>query len=239
MKPPLFSLLHATYGRPEKAVAAYRKTMALAMDPTGVEYIFACNNDDSKPIDGANFLGADLCANTFIVPGNFNGSAPAWNAAANESLGKILIQMQDDLELPLHWDISLTNAILRAGITNLDDPFFVAVSDGFRNDGICCTAIMNRARYQQEGEFLHPGYMSVFSDDDVTYRAYRDAKIGKCKLVDARDLVFTHRHHYHDKTVPMDATYERENSSDAYRIGSELFVQRNPLAATDGIRTWR
>ncbi len=232
---PIFSILHATYGRPKKAIEAMREVLARTSLPQHVEYILAVNANDPKSGEYAKELAAKTLIDVEIVVGNFVGSAPAWNAAANASTGEILIQMQDDLELPEKWD-----ALLSEKLAGIDEkkPAFIAVSDGFRTDGICCTAIMNRARYTQQGEFLYPGYISVFSDDEVTYRALRDARDGKCTFVNARDLTFLHRHHYHDKSVPMDATYERENSAEAYAAGGALFASRNPLAATDGIRTW-
>ncbi len=242
-----FSLLHASYGRPEKAMAAMRMALERASQSDHVEYIFACNADDPSyaAFKDALALHFTKCASPAQWPkmvwGNFVGSASAWNAAANASTGEILIQMQDDLELPQDWDQLLMNAITNnngRGIPAKTSPLFVSVSDGYRKDALCCTAIMNRARYTQQGEFLHPGYISVFSDDDVTYRALRDARDEKCTFVNARDLTFLHRHHYHDKSVPMDATYERENSAEAYAAGGALFASRNPLAATDGIRTW-
>ncbi len=236
---PAFSLLHATYGRPEKAAAAMQMALQRAIRPRLIEYIFAFNNDDPSNAEGTfRMPECELEFNRIdFARGNFIGSAPAWNAAANLCTGEILVQMQDDLELPEGWDFSLASR-LADRLENLDQPAVIAVSDGYRTDDLCCTAIMNRARYVQTGEFLHPGYMSVFSDDDFTYRALRDHKEDKCTFISARDLVFRHRHHYHDKSVPMDATYERENSSEAYRIGAALFAERNPLAATDGIRTW-
>ncbi len=236
---PIFSLLHASYGRPEKALAAMRMALDRAKDPGKIEYLFALNHDDPKLEEYHDALP------TGGVLGHFNGSAPAWDAAANASIGQVLIQMQDDLELPQDWDAKLLDRLISIKIGNHPDhilwlsrPVFVAVSDGHRKDALCCTAIMNRARYEQCGEFLHAGYRSVFSDDEVTIRAMADARDGKCTFVNARDLVFLHRHHYHDKSVPMDATYERENSSEAYRIGAALFAERNPEAATDGLRTW-
>lgn len=234
MKPkPLWSLLHATYGRPEKAVAAMKMAIERASNPANVEYIFAVNIDDQS---SPNIVGHG----SLIIASNFRGSAQAWDDAASASTGEVMIQMQDDLELPDGWDNLLTQRLVLGG--GMDWPFkplFVAVGDGYRRDDLCCTAIMNRAYYAQKGEFLHPGYISVFSDDDVTYRALRDECDGLCKVIRARDLIFRHRHHYHDKSVPDDATYRRENSAEAYRIGGALFAERNPLAATDGLRTWQ
>ncbi len=170
------------------------------------------------------------------------GSAPGWDFAAKFSTGTWLIQGQDDVEPPEKWDSLILQAQILAGLPD-EVPTFIAVGDGFRKDALCCTAIMNRARYKQAGEFLHAGFLSVFSDDDVTYRSLRDARDGKCIVLNCHSILFphmtfTHRHHYHDRSVAWDETYARENSSEAYRIGAALFAQRNPEAATDGLKTW-
>ncbi len=236
---PIFSLLHASYGRPEKAREAMKLVMSRAKQPDKVEYLFALNHDDAKLQEYHDSLP------TGGVLGNFIGSAAAWNAAANASTGEVLIQMQDDLELPQDWDaqlldrlISIKNGNHPTPILWLGYPVFIAVSDGYRKDDLCCTAIMNRARYIQQGEFLHPGYMSVFSDDEVTVRALADAADGKCIFVNARDLVFLHRHCYHDKSVAEDDTYRRENSPEAYGVGGKLFFERNAHLVKRGLKTW-
>ena len=241
MSTPTWSLLHATYGRPEKAIAAKRMALERAANPERVEYIFACNHDDqTRP----RLLGSWMLGLTKNVIGNFAGSAPAWNAAAAYSSGTVLIQMADDLELPPMWDTLLTAVIVGDGPHAKHPnpwyaPLFIAVSDGYRKDALCTCAIMTRTRYEQAGEFLHPNFYSVYSDDDVTYRALRDARDEKCYFVDTRKRVtFLHRHHLHDAGVPNDQTYARGNSAEAYRIGAELFAKRNPEAATDGLRTW-
>ncbi len=229
----IFSVLHATYGRPEKAVAAMRMWRERAARPESVQYILCADADDLTRFDmnmgSENTRGFGSFA--FVEhPGT--GSASAWDFAAKFSTGNILLQAQDDCEPPPHWDDLLLSRIeIGSG------PFFMAVSDGYRKD-FCHMAIMNRARYKQTGEFVCPEFISVFSDDDVYYRAKRDARDGKCTLFEARDLEFRHEHCFHNKSVPFDATYERENSSEAYRIGAALFAKRNPTAATDGLKTW-
>lgn len=238
--PPHFSLLHASFGRSEKAIAAMKDALAKAALPEAVEYVWALEMDDPDADEILNALTEGIHGRAVLS--TFGGSAPAWNGAAKMCTGEILIQMQDDVELPQGWDLSLLEkfmAIEEHEPIPKRTPAFVAVSDGFRKDSLCCTAIMNRPYFEREGYFLYPGYKSVFSDDDVTYRAYRHAKAGTAQLIEARDIVFLHRHHYHDKSVPMDATYQRENSGEAYAKGHQLFVERNPDAATDGIVNWR
>lgn len=234
---PHVSVLHATYGRPEKAMSAYQDWMDRAAQPNGVEYVFAVNSDDptvERLATLAQGCGIEFCMATF------RGSAPAWNAAAALSRGKILVQGQDDVVPPMRWDELLCEELDHAGLLFPWDstPTFIAVSDGYRKDKLCCTAIMNRARYEQCGEFLHPGYLSVFSDDEVTLRAYGDAQDGKCTLIEARHLVFKHEHAYHNPAVPMDDTYRRENSQIAYAHGQKLFVERNAALLQRGFRKW-
>jgi hypothetical protein len=223
-----------------KAIAAMRMWFSRANRPGDVEYIFACNRDDPERGAIEDMVHAMGAGEMKIVVGDFHGSAAAWDAAAHASRGSMLIQAQDDVEPPEKWDTGLMYAINVSGhlFDWLKLPIFIAVSDGFRKDKLCCTAIMNRARYEQQGEFLHAGYLSVYSDDEVTLRAYADAAAGLCQLIEARDLVFLHRHHYHDKSVPLDDTYKKENSADAYAVGAALFTKRNEKAIAAGFRTW-
>lgn len=241
MSVPFASVLHATYMRPQKAVAAMRLWFERAANPKGVEYIFACNADDSSWGECFKLaLESPFHSQIDFTAQNFAGSAPAWNAAAKISHGQILIQAQDDVEPPQDWDAMLLEWLEGANVDTdhwRKVPTVVAVRDGYRRDRLLCTAICNRLRYEQVGHFLCPDFLSVFSDDDFSYNAYRDERNGKCMVVRA-DLEFRHEHHYHNPSVPMDATYARENSSEAYRIGAALFAKRNPQAATDGIRDW-
>jgi hypothetical protein len=240
MSAPAFSILHATYGRPEKAVAAMRMWWERAARPEAMEYVFACNTGDDASICAVTKEAKQLgCIHLIHAP--FSGSAPAWDAAAKVSTGQILIQGQDDVEPPQDWDHMLIGEYEDGrkylGRRLPEIPAFIAVSDGYRKDRLCCTAIMNRARYKQQGEFLHAGYKSVYSDDEVTVRAYADAAEGKCVLIEARDIVFLHQNPYHTG-APHDATLLRENSPEAYELGGRLFMQRNADLVARGFKTW-
>ena len=217
-----------------------RRWFERAEKPDTIEYVFACNNDDPT----AHELVADVANDrkhgrrVEVVIGDYAGSAAAWDDAAKRSEGDVLVQGQDDIEPPVNWSGLLWFTFWNRNLDPTKDPFFVAVSDGYRKDALCCTAVMSRARYMQEGFFICPEYLSVWSDDEVTYRAMRDARDSKCTMIDARNLVFLHRHPYHDKVTPWDSTYAKENSSPAYLRGEQLFYRRNPFARTDRIVTW-
>ncbi len=235
----MFSLLHASLGRPDKAVAAMRSVFERARHPESIDYVFALNTTDFTT-SRLVYQAAESKWPQNAIFADFKGSAAAWSAAANESKGEVLIQMQDDLELPDGWDDTLMEAIVAKTANQPATPYFIAVSDGYRRDRLLVTAIMSRSYFEQKGEFLHHGYLSVFSDDEFAYRAYRDEKAGRVVGIDLRQTVtFRHRHHCFDKSVPDDLTYARENSAEAYMHGRKLFWERNPQAVADGIRDWR
>lgn len=237
---PIISILHATFGRPKKAITAMRQWHERADNPGLIEYILSVEENDPSFAELKPLLHQLRVEPRFscvgLIMGRNLGSAGAWNQAAMRAAGSLLIQAQDDVTPPEHWD----SLLLARLPDNWSDSFiFVAVGDGYRKDRLCCTAIMTKKRMEQEGHFLCPEFISVFSDDDVTYRAIRDARAGECKWIDARDLIFRHDHHYHcPAKVEWDATYARENSPEAYERGRKLFFERNPEAATDGLRNW-
>ena len=242
MNGPLISVIHATRGRPQKAVDTMLLWLCRAKNPGSIEYVFVVNADD--PTADQLFNGVEAVKSTnppaIIIKADVKYSAPAWNVGASSSTGMLLVQGQDDVEPPTNWDSELCWLIEARAHWN--EPVFIAVGDGYRKGpaaDLCCTAIMTRAYFHQKGHFLFPGYRSVFSDDDVTYNALRDARDGVCTFIDAREkLVFLHRHHYHDKTVPWDQTYAHENSAEAYAQGQRLFLERNPRSTTDGLKKW-
>jgi hypothetical protein len=231
----LFSVLHATRGRPEKANATMKLWSQRAIAPHAVQYILCHDADDETKLG----LGIGTGFGNFrSVEFNGTGSAPAWDYAAKASLAEILIQAQDDVFPPEGWDSLLEEAIKREwwALDRDKTPFVIAVSDGYRKDDLLCTAICNRKRYEQEGHFMFPGYISVFSDDDFSLRAYADADSGRCKLIKAREIVFKHEHPYHTGG-PQDEGYRRQNSPKAYEVGQRLLISRN-LGAMLKWRTW-
>lgn len=240
---PSISLIHATYGRAEKAVAAMRMFRKHAENAQDIEYIFACESDDPALPQLKALLDAESpllpFARVEVIEGSFGGSAPAWDAAARVSTGAILFQMQDDLECEEAWDFLLTSTLAQLPLSDKPTPsFFISVSDGYRKDALLCTAICSRRYYEFKSEFLHAGYLSVFSDDEFSVRAYADAADGVCVWIKANHLTFLHRHAYHDKSVPLDDTYMRENRPEAYAVGLKLFLERNSRQLARGFRTW-
>lgn len=205
------SLCHATRGRPEKAIGCRQLWMAKAHDPWAVQWIFSVDDDDATAAKLAAFQPVK-------GPG---GCVAAWNRAAEKAQGDVLVQMSDDWDPPQDWDKLILE---RLGDTSR--PAVLAVSDGFRKDGLLCMAILTRARYEQQGRVMFaPEYdesSGIFSDNEYSLRAARDGVI-----VDARDLVFRHDNPLFTG-AEQDAEFQRHNARENYEKGQKIFEQRNP-----------
>lgn len=217
---PMFSLLHATRGRPEKALHARDQWFRAAVKPGMIEHIFAVDADDTKTLEELDGMRVVV-----VEPGG--GCVRAWNAAAKESRGHVLVQMSDDWLAPHHWD----NAVC----WKLKDPIekklpgVLAIDDGHRKDKLLCMAILTRAyylrqRHEKTGEpyLFHPDYLGVYSDNEFTVRAYENGVV-----IDARDLRFIHNHPFFTGEA-VDEVYAAQNAAERYEHGLAVFNRRNP-----------
>ena len=248
---PKISLLHATFKRPEKALATMRHWLQMAFLTGKIEYILAVNEDDETAHAGngllheARLIAATYGATVNAVMGFFKGSAPAWSEAAKHATGDLLIQVSDDFEPPAGWDMLLyTELEIAAPLTDPKGcwehrPIFVLVSDGHREGHLATMLVVTRKYYELDGYFLWPGFASVYSDDHASYRALKRREDGSAIYVEAKHIVFNHRHHYHDPSVPMDEVYSRQNSAENYASGAEQFAALNPDADGSPLLDWR
>jgi hypothetical protein len=212
--PPKISLLHATRGRPQQALEAREKWLAAATSPKHIEHIFGVDGDDEPTQRAVARLPHR------VVAEKGGGCVAAWNLAAQASSGDILVQLSDDWTPVAGWDEEFARR-LRA----VDQPGVLRISDGHRRDDLLCMAILTRARLRQQGEFLHAGYVGIYSDDEFSFRAYQEGVV-----IDARDLVLTHDHPNYNPAVEMDETYLNQNSTERDKSGRRLFLKRNPRA---------
>src|SRR6201999_4037305 len=107
------------------------------------------------------------------------------------STGDVLVQLSDDWTPTDGWDEEFVRRL-----RDVSQPAVLRPSDGHRRDDLLCMAILTRARFVQQGEFLHSGYLGVFSDDEFSFQAFLDGVV-----IDARDLVLTHHHPHYDASV--------------------------------------
>ena len=229
-----FSLLHATRGRPAKALETRNLWFKAAFVALGVEHIFAIDEDDTESLEA-------LKDYRHVIVKNPRGCVKAWNAAAAESNGCVLLQLSDDWT-PCHdWDALIWEAF-EGQITSdklkpvkdvtpkdiAETPLVLAIHDGHRTDSLLCMAILTRARYLEQSEetnfpcLFHPDYFGVFSDNEFTARAYDDGVV-----VQAQHIVFSHDHPVYEKEK-WDATYRAQNDPARYAEGLAIFNRRNP-----------
>lgn len=202
---PIISLLHATRGRPRMASIARKKWLDLAEFPERCEHVFALDADDEESFALRRFHHLTLDGT--------GGCVAAWNAAAGESVGSVLVQVSDDWTPPAKWD---TLILERLG--DLRRPAVLAVNDGHRTDGLLCLAICTRAYYILDWFLFHPWFTGVFSDNWFT-----EVATARGAIVEARDLIFDHEHPAFDPKVPIDATYSRQNHPDRYEEGRIIY----------------
>ncbi len=215
MGEPVFSLIHATRGRPAQASECRNHWLNLAANPERIQHIFCVDADDAKSLR----LGKQF----EHVVSDRKSCVAAWNLGATAARGKILVQLSDDwLPVP-GWDAKLLAEIENAGKATADE-FVIAVSDGHRTDDLLCMAILSRARYERQGgEMFSDEYQSVFSDNEFSHRAFRDGVV-----IDARPRITFHHNHPAFGAAPMDATYAHNNQPERYKTGEATFRRRNP-----------
>lgn len=203
---PTIALLHATRGRAEQAAACRKIWLDAAMWPERIEHIFVMDEDDPD----AALL--DRFHSLTIKPGG--GCVAAWNTAATATVAPVLVQLSDDWLPPNHWD-----KLILDRLGDLGEPKVLAVSDGFRTDGLLTIAICTRPYYVLDQFLFHPGFQSVYSDDWFT-----EAAQARGCIIDARDLVFEHRHYLATGATP-DATYLAQNAPERYAAGQQLLAR--------------
>ncbi len=174
-----------------------------------------------------------------------NGCVKAWNLAAAASTGHVLVQLSDDWNPAFDWDVLIWEALEKATKDKykkygsavktapsdliVSTSLVLAIHDGHRNDALLCMAIMTRARYEEQGkEMFSSEYFGVFSDTEMSVRAYDDGVV-----VQAQHIVMEHNHPLF-AGVPIEKWHEttqRQNAPERYETGKAIFNRRNPKRA--------
>lgn len=207
-----FSLLHPSRNRPDMALDCFNHWISLADSNHTYEWFTSLDHDDSS-YDEYEKKFKD--SGVFIMSNANRSMVDATNVAAHICTGEILIMISDDFRCPENWVQSLIDAI------PMDRPAVLHVKDGYSdaNGDIMSIPIMNRLAYEKLGYIYHPDYFSMFADNDLFETAKKQGW-----LIES-DLMFEHLTPYAGKNA-FDATYERENSKEAYRLGQATFNRR-------------
>lgn len=170
--------------------------------------------DESDPTLG-DYLRIQTGYVSNIVVSNNSSVVEATNQAAKKSKGDILIYLSDDFTCPPNWYQLIIEQF--KGVTT---PMLLKVDDCLQNFGarVLTIPIMNRQLYEKLGYFWHPGYKSMFVDEDLYNTA---EKLRALKF--APQLKFPHEHVCNGK-APDDETYRRSSAN--WNQGQEFFKQR-------------
>lgn len=206
-----FSLIHPSRGRVDQAYDCMKYWCGMMSPYNAVEYILSIDSNDSS-----NYLKIlEEDTEPFglrVVRGKNSNVVQALNRGAECATGDVLIYVSDDFLCPANWDLEIQK--------NAEgDDWFMLINDGIQKK-FATILIESRKYYKRFGYMYYPEYISMFADPDATEtaRAYG-------KLLDRTNLLFKHNH-YTVGGMPFDKTYEKENSSTAWKHGEKLFEQR-------------
>lgn len=216
------SLVHPTRERIERAESAVAEWAAKRSGDHEIEHILSVDADDPQ-FEDYGALASRLHLLLIVHPNRT--MIEAANTGARHATGDLLVLVSDDFGCPEHWDRTLVDRVDGRPLAA------VLVGDAV-SSRIMTLPVLTRGYYRQLGYVYYPGYQSMFADDDLTEIAARDGV-----LVDARDVVFPHRH-YTINLSSEDATYARQNSMEAWWFGWSLFQQRR-ISRFGALSGWR
>lgn len=206
----MISILHPSRSRPEKAY----DTACKWLDNAGCDVEYVLSLDSSDP------LISKYKKNGVLINDN-KSVVEATNAAAKYSTGNILLYLSDDFDCFPNWG----PAVLKE-FENESRPLLVKVDDCLQKFDVpvLTIPIMNRALYERLGYFWHPGYRSMFVDEDLYWTS---KKLGALK--NAPHIKFEHQHVSVGKAQDDD-TYR--NSAKNWDSGKEFYQNRKASGFT-------
>ncbi len=94
-----FSVIHATLGNPQQAMAVREIWLGRARNPLAVEYLFGCHSFDAKSMKWLRGFNHSVTPN--------KGKDASFFVCSAMATGKIVVQAHDDVIPPQDWDLLL------------------------------------------------------------------------------------------------------------------------------------
>lgn len=206
----MISLIHPSRGRAKKAHDTFRYWMDNSSGTIKIQHILSIDNDDNHRQEYFNLFTKSL-----IVSGNNDCVVMATNEAAKHTTGEILIYLSDDFKCPHDWDLALVNKFAATS-----DPALVKVDDCLQlyKADVLTIPVMNKVLYNRLGTFWHPGYKSMFVDQDLFWVCTNNNW-----LIPAPELKFPHEHYCNGK-AEKDETYKRSDAN--WHHGKAFYEKR-------------
>lgn len=214
---PIFSLLYTT-ARPslaEGVLSSWEARSGLSHEEfvDQVETIITMDAGFEGGLDAVHAVMPWV--KTYVNEGAKNCVA-GWNLAAAKSTGQVLMTISDDHVPPVGWFQSLLD-LKPAGW--MDREAVVGFSDGLSPD-LLTLSFLTRKRYERFGYVFYISYESLFCDTEYTAVAVADGVV-----IDARHLLFEHRHYSASKR-PKDRVDESHAGSARWARGEATFNAR-------------
>lgn len=203
----MVSLIHPSRQRAKKAfLTAMKWHLSSNVEH---EHILSIDYDDPEK---TLYEGLFEKMSRRIICADNKSVVQATNEACKYAKGNILVYVSDDIEAPMEW-----GELIQKEFDGEDRPLVIKVDDCFQPLGtpILTIPIMNRQLYERLGYFWHPGYKSMFVDEDLYWTS---RKLGALKF--SEHLKFPHLH----KKDGDDSTYQA--SARNWEQGKQFFNQR-------------
>lgn len=194
------SLLHATR-RPEAAKKCQQLWLGRADNSANIEIITCVDHDDE----------AGKAAFPDAVISNENTVVAAWNKAAEEATGDVLVALDDDWQPAHAWD-----QIIESYMSNGAD--ILHIGDKHRKDELICHPIVSKRFYEAMGYLWHPSFKSVYCDNWFTEVAKRWGYVDATKEGKV-DLGFLHANPSQGYGEEDDVA-RKSNSKERYEHGA-------------------
>src|ERR1035437_1855492 len=237
MSTPLFSILH-TSARPDAWRAVYDDWMAKSVRPEQVDYVLCIDPRWGFGVEDLSKYDTPLDNIRLVLSSKRMCYVDGVNLAAEASTGAVLVVNADDQFACDRWDLELLDAEYTCQrlleIAEEDSEFVIEVSTGTPNEhdrGVLVMPILSRARYKAQGFVFYVEYESMFADNDFCESARQDGV-----EIDARHLMFPHRHPMFDASGPggwsedwqgrADVALRAQNRPESYAIGKEIYARR-------------
>ncbi len=208
------SLIHPSRSRPAKAKSTYQFWIDQSSGKNEIEHILCLDHNDPQLLN-YDILGFGEDPKETI---NDNSCVvEATNHGAKLATGDILIYLSDDFKCPKDWDELIIESF---GMHVSGEPSLLKVDDCLQpfHVAVLTIPIMNQELYKKLGYFWHPGYKSMFVDEDLFWTCKNNGW-----LIEGPELKFPHEHFCNGK-AENDETYTRSAAN--WDQGKAFFAQR-------------
>lgn len=219
-------IVHASRGRPLQAKKIYDLVYSTSSKKNIILYTLCLDMDDPELAKYKDLFEGFA----ELIVDNNNGCVQATNRAYNEELIRkhaFVIIASDDIYFPENWDTELIKIFDKCGYDKV-----IKTTNQYQGDLDLLNLPIGGAQFFIDYKtFFWPEYISMYADSDMTSWA----KINN-RYIKASHLLFPHMQYQlsmpkeitekYGDIPPIDATYEKENSRNAWNVGTAVFNKR-------------